>query len=200
MTARKALFAAGTAFALSLLLGPSAGLGAPQGSEAAEMKKDEKPPLVIPGKGFSFSVRQPDGWQADEAAMKKYQASLAFSKPAEAGKEPDATIVVIAKKKVNENVALSVESDKQAYRQREPSVQFEPLDVKHPFYMTFPQLYAKSGEFYIYTAYLNPKGFQPFFSVVMPKKKTPATPEELAAYKEVLESLRVIPDSGAGTE
>jgi hypothetical protein len=189
MTARKTLFAAGTAFVL--LLGS---LG------AAEMKADEKPPLVIPAKGFSFSVRQPDGWQADEQAMKKYQASLAFSKAAEPGKEPDATIVVIAKQKVNENVALSLESDKNAYRQREPNVRFEPLDVKHPLYVTFPQLFSKSGEFYVYTTYLNPKGFQPYFSVVMPKKKTPATPEELAAYKEVLESLRVIPDSGAGTE
>lgn len=189
MTARKALFAAGTAFAF--LLGSL---------EAAEMKAAEKPPLVIPAKGFSFSVRQPDGWQADEQAMKKYQASLAFSKPAEAGKDPDATIVVIARQKVNENVALSLESDKQAYRQREPNVQLEPLDVKHPLYVTYPQLFLKSGEFYVYTAYLNPKGFQPYFSVVMPKKKTPATPEEMAAYKEVLESLRVIPDSGAGTE
>lgn len=192
MTARKALYNAGTAFAFVLLLGMS---------EAAEMKADEKPPLVIPGKGFSFSVRQPDGWLADEQAMKKYQASLAFSKPAaEAGKEPDATIVVIARKKVNENIALSLESDKQAYRQREPNVQFEALDVKHPLYVTFPQLYSKSGEFYVYTAYLNPKGFEPFFSVVMPKKKTPATPEELAAYKEVLESLRVIPGPAVGTE
>ncbi len=192
MTARKALFAAATAFAF--LLGSGTGL------RAAEEKADEKPPLVIPGKGFSFSVRQPDGWQADEQAMKKYQASLAFSKPAEAGKEPDATIVVIARRKVNENVALSLESDKQAYRQREPNVQLEPLNVKHPLYATFPQLFSKPGEFYVYTAYLNPKGFPPFFSVVMPKKKTPATPEELAAYKEVLESLRVIPESGAGAE
>lgn len=191
MTARKALFAAGTAFAFALLLSPS---------EAAETKADEKPPLVIAGKGFSFSVRQPDGWQADEQAMKKYQASLAFSRPAEGGKEPDATIVVNAKKKLNENVALSLESDKQAYRQREPSVQFEALDVKHPLYVTFPQLFSKSGEFYIYTAYLNPKGFEPFFSVVMPKKKSPATPEELAAYREVLESLRVIPASEADIE
>lgn len=193
MTACKALFAAGTAFAF-LLLSPSADL------RAAETKADEKPPLVIPGKGFSFSVRQPDGWLADEEAMKKYQASLAFSKPAEAGQEPDATIVVIARKKVNENVALSLESDKQAYREREPGVQFEPLDVKHPLYATFPQLFSKPGEFYVYTTYLNPKGFPPYFYVAMPKKKTPATPEELAAYKEVLESLRVIPDSGAGTE
>lgn len=191
MTARKALSIAGTAFAFALLLGPS---------EAAETKTGEKPPLVIPAKGFSFSVRQPDGWQADEQAMKKYQASLAFSKPAEAGQEPAATIVVIARQKVNENVALTLESDKQAYRQREPNVQFEPLDVKHPLYVTHPQLFSKSGEFYVYTAYLNPKGFQPFFSVVMPKKKAPATPEEMAAYKEVLESLRVIPDSAAGTE
>ncbi len=164
------------------------------------MKAAEKPPLVIPAKGFSFSVRQPDGWLADEQAMKKYQASLAFSKPSQTGPEPEATIVVIAKQKVNENIALSLESDKNAYRQREPNVQFEPLDVKHPFYVTFPQLFSKSGEFYVYTAYLNPKGFKPYFSVVMPKKKAPATPEELAAYKEVLESLRVIPESGAGTE
>ncbi len=191
MTARKALFAIGTAFASVLLLGS---LG------AAETKTDEKPALVIPAKGFSFSVRQPDGWQADEQAMKKYQASLAFSKAAEPGKEPDATIVVIAKQKVNENIALSLESDKNAYRQREPNIQFEPLEVKHPLYVTFPQLFSKSGEFYVYTTYLNPKGFKPYFSVVMPKKKTPATAEEMAAYKEVLESLRVVPESGVGTE
>lgn len=192
MTARKALYTAGTLFAFALLFGPL-------GLRAEEMKADENPPLVIPGKGFSFSVLQPLGWLSDEQAMKKYQASIAFSLPAEAGQDPT-SIVVIARKKVNENIALSLESDKQAYRQKEPSVQIGPLDVKHPFYQTFPQMFSKPGEFYVYTTYLNPKGFPPYFSVVMTKKKSAATAEEMAAYKEVLESVKVVTASTAGTE
>jgi hypothetical protein len=192
MTARKALYTAGTVLAFALLLAPS-------GLRAEEMKADENPPLIIPGKGFSFSVRQPLGWQSDEQAMKKYQANIAFSLPAEAGQESTA-IVVIARKKVNENIALSLESDKQAYRQKEPGVQIGALDVKHPLYLTFPQMFSKPGEFYIYTAYLNPKGFPPYFSVVMTKKKSAATAAEMAAYKEVLESVRVVTGSAAGTE
>ncbi|HEV2852023.1 MAG TPA: hypothetical protein VHC97_04390 [Thermoanaerobaculia bacterium] len=186
MKSLKVFSTAGAVLALALVLGPRVGLGA--GTKAAE-----KPPLVIPGQGFSFSVRQPDGWQADEQAMKKYQASLAFAPKSEDGREPDVTIVVRAIRKLNENVALSLETDKQAYRQKEPAVQFAPLDVKHPLYATFPQLFSKPGEFYVYTTYLNPKGFMTYFSVVMPKKKSAATPRELAAYKEVLESLRILP-------
>ncbi len=193
MTARKALHTAGTVLAFAFLLSPS-------GLRAEEMKADENPPLVIPGKGFSFSIRQPLGWQSDEQAMRKYQANVAFSLPAEPGQESGTAIVVIARKKVNENIALSLESDKQAYRQKEPSVQVGSLDVKHPLYLTFPQMYSKPGEFYVYTAYLNPKGFPPYFSVVMTKKKSAATAEEMAAYKEVLESVRVITGSAAGTE
>lgn len=186
MKSLKIFFTAGAALALALVLAPRVGLG-------AETKAAGKPPLVIPGQGFSFSVQQPDGWRADEQAMKKYQANLAFAPKSEDGREPDVTIVVRAIRKLNENVALSLETDKQAYRERDPAVQFGPLDVKHPVYAAFPQLISKSGEFYVYTTYLNPKGFTTYFSVVMPKKKSAATPRELAAYKEVLESLRIIP-------
>jgi hypothetical protein len=186
MKSLKVFTIAGAALVFALVLGPRAGLG-------AEAKTAGKPPLVIPAQGFSFSVQQPDGWQADEQAMKKYQANLAFAPKSGDGKEPDVTIVVRALRKLNENVALSLETDKQAYRQKEPAVQFGPLEVKHPLYATFPQLFSKPGEFYVYTAYLNPKGFTTYFSVVMPKKKSAATPRELAAYKEVLESLRIIP-------
>jgi len=157
-------------------------------------KPAEKPPLVIQAQGFSFSVSQPDGWLADEQAMKKYQANLAFAPQSEPGKEPGAAIVIQARRKVNENIALSLESDKQAYRQKDPGVQFSALDVKHPLYAVFPQLISKPGEYYVYTTYLNPKGFEVFFSVVMPRKKSAATPQELAAYRQVVESLKVIPE------
>jgi hypothetical protein len=167
-------------------------------AKPAENKPAEKPPLVIQAQGFSFSVTQPDGWLADEQAMKKYQANLAFASKSEPGQEPQASIVIQARRKVNENVALSLESDKQAYRQRDPGVQFSTMDVKHPLYAVFPQLISKPGEYYVYTTYLNPKGFEVVFSVVMPKKKSQATPQELAAYQQVVESLRVIPPEDEG--
>jgi hypothetical protein len=168
--------------------------GAAAEAPKAASKPAEKPPLVIQAQGFSFSVSQPDGWVADEPAMKKYQANLAFAPKSEPGQEPQASIVIQARHKVNENVALSLESDKQAYRQRDPGVQFSALDVKHPLYAVFPQLISKPGEYYVYTTYLNPKGFEVVLSVAMPKKKSPATPQELAAYQQVVESLRVIPE------
>jgi len=164
-------------------------------AKPAESKPVEKPPLVIQAQGFSFSVSQPDGWLADEQAMKKYQANLAFAPKSEPGQEPQPPIVIQARHKVNENVALSLESDKQAYRQRDPGVQFSALDVKNPLYAVFPQLVSKPGEYYIYTTYLNPKGFEVVLSVVMPKKKSQATPQELAAYQQVVQSLRVIPEA-----
>lgn len=174
---------------------PGAAAETPPKAKPAETRPAEKPPLVIQAQGFSFSVSQPDGWLADEQAMKKYQANLAFAPKSEPGQEPQAAIVIQARRKVNENVALSLESDKQAYRQRDPGVQFSALDVKHPLYAVFPQLISKPGEYYVYTTYLNPKGFEVVLSVVMPRKKSPATPQELAAYQRVVESLRVIPES-----
>jgi hypothetical protein len=191
MNRSRAFVVAGTALAFTVLPGPRPALASPQGGAAAEMKKaetkeDSRPPLVIEKKGYIVAVRQPEGWQTNEEAAKKAQSSLAFSNGA------DSTILVRTRPKLNENVTLHLESDKLSVKQQFPRVEFGPLEVKHPSYATFPQMLFQAGELYVYLAYLNPGAYYPeSVAVTLSKKKSPATPEELAAYKEVLASVQV---------
>jgi hypothetical protein len=179
MNRSRSLVIAGTALALATLLGPLPGFA------AASTQENARPPLVIAGKGYSLSVLQPEGWQANEEAAKKTQALLAFS-------NGEVTILVRTRTKLNENVTLHLASDKLSVQKQFPGMESGPLDVKHPLYPTFPGMLSKPGELYVYLTYVNPGTHCPeSVSVTMSKKKSPATPAELAAYRGVLASVKV---------
>ena len=166
--------------ALATLLGPLPGFA------SAAKQENTRTPLVIAGKGYSLGVLQPEGWQANEETAKKAGAMLAFSNGG------DVTMLVRTRTKLNENVSLHLESDKLAVLKQFPGLEPGPLDVKHPSYPTFSQLLSKSGELYVYLAYVNPGTHYPeSVAVSMSKKKSPATPAELAAFKELLSSVKV---------
>jgi len=180
MNRSRSLAVAGTALALATLLGPLPGF-----ASAAE-PENARPPLVIPVKDFALSVVQPAGWQANEEAAKKAQALLAFT-------NGEVTILVRTRIKLNENVTLHLESDKLAVQKQFPGMEPGPLDVKHPSYPTFARMLSKPGELYVYLAYVNPGTHYPeSVSVTMSKRTAAATPAELAAYKELLSSVKVI--------
>jgi hypothetical protein len=154
-------------------------------TKTEETKPAARLPLVIAVKDFSVSVVQPEGWQANEETAKKAQALLAFS-------NGEVTILVRTRTKLNENVTLHLASDKLSVQKQYPGIESGPLDVKHPAYPTFPGMLSKPGELYVYLTYVNPGTLYPeSVSVSMSKKKSPATPAEMAAYKEVLASVKV---------
>ncbi|HEY0512877.1 MAG TPA: hypothetical protein VGH73_13290 [Thermoanaerobaculia bacterium] len=175
----------------------SAGVGS-DGNNApspaqAEAKKDV---LTITGKGFAATVHQPEGWAGEVEAAKKYHGNLLFTPTAEDGKAGGAVILVSVEPKYDENVDLHLQRDIQSYRKQSPDIEIADLDVKHPTYATYPKSFSKAGDFYYYVAYVNPgNSFPHSFYVGLSKKKVPATPAELAAYRDVLESLRMIPQA-----
>lgn len=157
----------------------------------AEPQKDV---LRVETKTYAFTVHQPAGWKGDTEAAKKYKGSVLFSPATEEAKAAGTLIMVTVDSKFDENIALHLQRDIQSYQSKYPHLELGEIAVKHPEYATFPKLFSQPGDFYHYITYVNPgTGYSHSFYVVMSKKKDPATPAELAAYKDVVESLRMVP-------
>jgi hypothetical protein len=200
MKLSKSLIAVGAVLALGLILNPRAGAGAPAETKTetkpAETKADAKRDVVtVKGKDFGFTVHQPDGWQGDTEAAKKYHGNVLFTPKSEADRAAGTMILVSADHKFDENVALRLQSTIDSYRRKYPQMQVgEVVDVKHPLYQTYVKALSQPGVFHQYVAYLNPGSLQPYtVFVALSKKPDAPTPAEIAAFKDILESLRMAP-------
>lgn len=173
------------------LMTPRASFGATADTPAPAEKAGV---MTVTTKNYTFTVHTPEGWQGDTEAAKQYQGSVIFT-PKTAAADPDgAKVLVSVHHKFDENVELSLQGDIQSYRKQFPHLDLGDLDVKHPQYQTFAKALSSPGEFYQYVAYLNPGSLYAFsFYAAMLKKKAPATPAELAAYKEIVQSLHMTP-------
>jgi hypothetical protein len=209
MNGKQILAALGIASTL-LAAGPatgcaSTGAGAPPAAKpdtaAKEMKTEVKtgeltPEVVtVTTKDYSFTVHTPAGWTGDTETAKKYQGAVYFSQQAEAS-PGGAKILVTVYPKLDENLGLRLQGDIQGSLKQFPKLELGDLDAKHPRYATFQKVLSMPGNFYQYVSYLNPGTLYGYaFSVEMSKKKVPATPEELAAYKDIVQSLAMAPPS-----
>jgi len=196
----KSLFVAGAALAFTLVVSPRAGAGAlaetKTETKAAETRADAKTDVVtVKGKDYGFTVHQPDGWQGDTEAAKKYHGNVLFTPKSEADRAAGTMILVSADHKFDENVALRLQSTIDGYRRKYPQMQVgEVVDVKHPLYETYVKALSQPGVFHQYVAYLNPGSLQPYtVFVALSKKPDAPTPAEIAAFKDILESLRMAP-------
>jgi hypothetical protein len=147
--------------------------------------------LTVREKDYVLTVHRPAGWQEDAEAAKKYRGKFLFRPQPEAGK-PDtgALLVVSTYHKFDENVSLRLESDTDSFRKQFPNLVLGTLDVKHPRYATYGRVFSQPDGFYQYVTYLNPGGSQPYaVYVALGREKGAATPAELAAFKELVESL-----------
>ncbi|MEA2562944.1 MAG: hypothetical protein QOH06_4448 [Acidobacteriota bacterium] len=182
-------------FVLALALRPveaqKAGVGASVGG--TEERKDA---LLVYGEGFAFSVKEPWGWRGDIEAARKYGANIVFFPEAAESRSAEVTIRLRVNDKVDENTASDLEADRDSYKSEYPKVQFGKLDVRHPQYGTFSELFFQPGAFYEYVSYLNPGPKSKIsISVAMSKARSAATKNELEAYEMVLGSLTVLSDS-----
>ena len=154
-------------------------------------KSDEaKDTVTVTTKEYVLAVHTPEGWQGDTETAKKYQGSVIFT-PKAAG--PDgAKVLVSVHHKSDENTELRLQGEIAQYRKRYPHLELSEVDIKHPQYGTFGKLFSQPNDFYQYIAFLNPGTVYPYtLYVAMLKQKAPATPEELAAYKDILQSVRM---------
>ena len=170
-----------------------------------EMKPEAKPEMkpdvmTVTTKDYTFTVETPAGWKGDTEGAKKYQGSVLFTQKPEAAAPGGGQVLVGVYHKFDENVGLRLETDTQNYRKQYPKLELGELDAKHPQYATFPRTFSQAGEFYQYVTYLNPGSLYPYSLFVAMYKKTPATPAELAAYKEIVRSLKMTPPSSKPTQ
>jgi hypothetical protein len=168
-------------------LGVAATLLAAPPAVKAEEAKDV---VTVTTKEYVLTVHTPEGWQGDTEAAKQYQGVVVFT-PKAAG--PDsAKILVSVHHKSDENTELRLQGEIAQYRKRYPHLELKDLDVKHPQYATFGKLFSQPDDFYQYISFLNPGAVYPYtLYAAMLKQKTPATPEELATYKDILQSLKM---------
>jgi hypothetical protein len=214
MNSKQILAAFGIASTL-LLAGPvtgcaSTGNSAPPAAKPAtkveemkaEMKPETKPDVVtVTTKDYTFTVHTPAGWTGDTEGAKKYQGSVLFTQKSEAATPGGGQVLVGVYHKFDENVGLRLETEIQNYRKEYPKLELGELNIKHPRYDTFQKVLSQSGDFYQYVTYLNPGNLYSYsLFVAMSKKKTPATPAELAAYKDIVQSLQMTPPSSKPTQ
>lgn len=201
MNSKYLLAALGIASAL-LVAVPETGCGnaappppvtAPKAAPKPEAKPEAKMDVVtVKGKDYSLTVHTPEGWQADTEAAKQYHGEVLFTQKGDSG--AGAKILLIVQHKFDENVALLIEGDVTNIRKQFPNLQVADLDVKHPTYPTFTKTLSQPGQFFQYEAYMNPGSAYPSALYVgMSKAKDAATPAELAAYKEIVQSVKVAP-------
>jgi hypothetical protein len=175
--------------------GSSAPPAAKPAAKAEEMKPDV---ITVTTKDYTFTANTPEGWRGDTEGAKKYQGSILFTQKSET--PGGGQILVGVYHKFDENVGLRLETDTQNYRKQYPKLELGELDAKHPQYTTFPRTFSQAGEFYQYVTYLNPGSLYPYALFVAMYKKAPATPAELAAYKEIVRSLKMTPPSSKPTQ
>jgi hypothetical protein len=193
MNSKHLLAAFGIASALlAAFPGKSSGADAPPAAKTEE-KKDV---ITLKGKDYSLTVRAPEGWQGDTGAAKQFHGDVLFTRKADSGS--GAKILLIVQHKFDENTSLLIDGDVANIRKQYPNLQVADLDVKHPKYPTFTKAISQPGEFFQYEAYANPGSLYAYALYVgMSKAKDPATPAELAAYKEIFQSLQMAPPSAA---
>jgi hypothetical protein len=201
----KTLLAAVGIASMLLAAGPAKGFGSAGDSAPPAVKPDAKPDktemmkkdtLTVTTKEYAFTVHTPEGWEGDTEGAKKYQGSVYFSQKAETANPGGAKILVSVPPKLDENLGLRLQGEIQSSLKQYPQLELGDLDVKHPRYETFQKEISQAGNFYQYVTYLNPGSLYGYaFSVERSKKKVPATPEELAAYKDIVQSLTMTPPS-----
>ena len=147
--------------------------------------------VTVREKDYILTVHRPAGWQEDAEGVKKYNGKFVFRPQPEAGKaDSGAVLLVSTYHKFDENVGLRLQSDTESFRKQFPNLEQGTLDVKHPKYATYGRVFSLPGGFYQYVTYLNPGGSQPYaVYVALGREKGAATPAELAAFKDLVESL-----------
>jgi hypothetical protein len=168
----------------------------PQGPASKPSEKDMHG-LMIYGKGFLIFASEPDGWDANtDAAAREYQSNVVFFPRDPESRKNEVNIRVRLNKKTTEDPEEDMLADVQGYKKQYPETKFQPLTIRHPECKTSAKLFYTPGDYYEYVAYVNPgKQHSLMFSITMSKSRKEATPQELAAYEHVLQSLRLVETS-----
>jgi hypothetical protein len=158
------------------------------GKPAVEKKMDG---LMVYGDDFLFSVKEPDRWNSDiDKVARYYYSNIIFIPENKSSRAAHVNIRIRVNHKETADPSEDMQTDMDGYKKQNPKVKFSDLAVTHPKYKICAKLFYIENDFYEYVVYVDPGlNVKKNFSVVMSKESTPATPEEMKAFKEILESL-----------
>jgi hypothetical protein len=153
--------------------------------------------LLLYGDGWMFKASEPVDWIADtDKIAREYQVNVIFIPKSKESRKHEVTIRVRLNEKTDEDPNADMKADVDGYKKQYPKTEFTPLAFNHPTMKTCAKLFAEPGKFYEYVSYLNPgKQYHTMFSVSMSKSKEAATPDEIAAFQHVLQSLIMLSDN-----
>jgi hypothetical protein len=147
--------------------------------------------LLVYGKGFLFSAREPIGWHGDtDKIARYYHANLVFTPDDQTSRAAHVTIRIRVNHKETTGPSEDMQTDMSGYKAKYPDVRFSDLAVSHPKYKICAKLFYFENDFYEYVVYVDPgANVKMNFSVSMSKDSKSATAEEQKAFETVLESL-----------
>lgn len=161
----------------------------------AQQTKTEKPMdnLMVYGDGFTFSLKEPQGWTGDIDNAAKYQANIVFYLNKTDPEKGGTLIQAYAFSKHDENTIEDLNYDVNSYKKDYPTLKEQTFEAKHKNYTTFSKLIYVDNKFWQYITYINPGvKFDKGVSVAMNISKRAATDKELAAYRQIVNSLVMI--------
>jgi hypothetical protein len=158
------------------------------GKPAVDKKMDG---LMVYVEGFLFSVKEPDKWDSDiDELARYYNSNIIFIPENKSSRAAHVNIRIRVNHKETTDPSEDMKTDMTGYKAKYPKVMFSDLAVSHPKYRICAKLFYFENDFYDYVVYVDPgPSVKNNFSVSMSKDSAPATPEEMKAFKEILESL-----------
>jgi len=161
-------------------------------AQSASPKQPDLKDMIVYGDGFAFSVREPDGW-IGHAPTDIGVGNASFYRSTENAKTATTIIWVQVMDYDGPDVAGDLTADVDRFKTKYPNSTFEDLTAASPRYKTFGKLYLTAGEDPSYAVYVDPgPATKLYFIVTMQPLKRQATPDEIAAFDEVVASLMLM--------
>jgi hypothetical protein len=162
---------------------------APASGKPTEDKKMNG--LIVYGDGFFFTVKEPDGWNSDiDKVARYYYSNIIFIPENKLSRSAHVNIRIRVNHKETADPSEDMQTDMDGYKKQNPKVKFSDLAVTHPKYKICAKLFYIENDSYEYVVYVDPgPGVKMNFSVSMSKDSMPATPDEMKAFQNILESL-----------
>ena len=98
----------------------------------AQQKLDQ---LMVYGDNFTFSVKEPPGWNGDTTNAERFQANVVLHESGQPTDNNSGLIRIRVNEKVDENTNADLEADMRDYKAQYPTVQFKDISAKNPNYL-----------------------------------------------------------------
>jgi len=107
--------------------------------------------LLVYGKGFMFSAKEPDGWHADtDKIARYYYSNIIFLPESKLSRAAHVNIRIRVNHKETKDPSEDMQTDMAGYKAKYPNVQFADLAVSHPKYKVSAKLFYTQNDFYEY--------------------------------------------------